>query len=537
MISVGEAIMRLLARYEVDTIFGIPGVHTLEFYRGLSEGSAITHIQARNEMGAGFMADGYARSTGKPGVMLTISGPGVTNATTALGQSYADSVPLLLISAEASSDSLGKGWGVLHEVTDLNAVTRPLTAFSACARKVAEIPELLRQAFSIFASQRPRPVHISVPIDLLATLVEDNWQPMVPPQRPQPDADLIAAAADLLSNAENPLVLVGGGAREASQDITNLAERLGAVVLSSNAGKGIVPDGHPLNLGGAICLTPCHALIAQADVVLAVGTELSETDSYVQKLTIPGSLIRVDIDPHKIDDRYLADIGIVADAAPAMASLLATLGDGVPVEGAANRVTQLLDGIPADLQVKEQKHVKMLEVIRNSLPDHAIIMGDACQVTYTASFGLPVKQPRRWHYAAGYCALGFAFPNAIGAKIAQPEIPVLAIAGDGGSMFSIQELVTASQHKLPIPLILWHNDGYQQIRDDMRNGNYPRIGVDGLAPDFPALAKAMHCHAAEPQSASELSTAIKAAFEADRPTVIVVHEQSDWLTMEEEIHQ
>ena len=529
MISVGEATMRLLARYGVDTVFGIPGVHTLEFCRGLAEGSAINHIQARNEMGAGFMADGYARSSGKPGVVLTISGPGVTNAATALGQSYADSVPLLLISAEAPSASLGKGWGVLHEVTDLNAVTRPLTALSACARNAEDIPKLLGQAFSIFSSQRPRPVHISVPIDVLAQLVEDDWQPVTPPEKPQPDPQQIVAAAELLTKAESPLLLLGGGATGSAEEITKLAERLGAIVISSNAGKGIVPDGHPLNLGGAVCLPQSHELIEQADVVLAIGTELSGTDSYIEKLTIAGSLIRVDIDQRKIDDRYPADIGIVSDATPAVAAIISALENGDPARGAAERVKQVLDGIPAGLQIKELKHVKLLEVIRQALPDYAIIMGDACQVTYTASFALRFSQPKRWHYAAGYCALGFAFPNAIGAKFAQPELPVLAIAGDGGSMFSIQELVTAAQNKLPIPLILWHNNGYQQIRDDMRNGNYPRVGVDGLAPDYLALAKAMHCHSVEPQSATELSQDIKSALESDRPTVIVVHENSDWL--------
>ena len=533
MISVGEATIRLLARYGVDTIFGIPGVHTLEFCRGLAEGSAVTHIQARNEMGAGFMADGYARSTGKPGVALTISGPGVTNAATALGQSYADSVPLLLISAEARSEALGKGWGVLHEVTDLNAVTRPLTAMSACATKPEDIPELLARAFDIFASQRPRPVHISIPIDVLAILVEDNWQTVSPSKRPLPDAEAIAAAANELNRADSPLVLVGGGASEAADDVVSLVERLGAIAISSNAGKGIVPDDHPLSLGGAISHPFCHKLIEEADVVLAVGTELSETDSYIDKLSFGGSLIRVNIDPHKMDDRYPADIAVVSDSAPAVSALLQAVKRDAPASGGQERVRQIVGTLPDGLREAEQKHLKVLEVIRRVLPDEAIVMGDACQLTYSASSFLPFNLPRRFHYAAGYCALGFAFPNAIGAKFAQPELPVLAMAGDGGSMFSIQELITAAENKLPIPLILWHNNGYQQIRDDLRNGNFPRVGVDGIAPDFAALAKAMHCHAAEPQSAEELAEDIKTALHADRPTVIVVHEHSAWLATTE----
>lgn len=528
MITAGEATIRLLSRYGVDTVFGIPGVHTLEFCRGLAEGSAVRHIQARNEMGAGFMADGYARTTGRPGVALTISGPGVTNAATALGQAYGDSIPLLLISAEASSASLGKGWGVLHEVTDLNAVTRPLTALSACARFPSDIPDLLAQAFTIFRSQRPRPVHISIPVDILATLVEDNWKPVAPPAKPKADADAISAAAQFLQDAMLPVILTGGGAADA--DVTALAERLGALVMCSNAGKGIVPDGHPLCLGGILSRHEGQRVLSDADVILAIGTELSETDSYIEKLRIDYPLIRIDIDPRKINDKYPATVGIVSDAQAAVASLLEALGDGARTVDRDKRVAQTLNEIPQNLTASEQKHIKLLNVIRKALPDDAVVMGDACQVTYTASFGLPVKHPRRWHYAAGYCTLGYAFPLAVGAKIAQPDTPVLAIAGDGGSMFTIQELVTAAEQKLPIPLIVWHNNGYQQIRDDMRNGNFPRVGVDGLAPDFLALAKAMHCNAVQADSEEMLTKNIQDAQLSDRPTIIVVSEDSDWLT-------
>lgn len=527
MISTGEATMRLLARYGVDTIFGIPGVHTLEFYRGLAEGSALRHVQARNEMGAGFMADGYARSTGRPGVMLTISGPGVTNAATALGQAYADSLPLLLISAEAAAPSLGKGWGVLHEVTDLNGVTRPLTALSACARRPEDVPDLLAQAFTIFSSKRPRPVHISIPVDVLASMVDEDWQPVALPFKPHPEPSTVAEAAALLDTAKRPVILVGGGAAEAA--VTPLVEKLGAVAIASNAGKGIVPDDHPQSFGGAICRPECLEVLEAADCVLAIGTELSETDSYVEKLKIDAPIIRIDIDPAKINDRYPSAVGIVADATAACAALLAALTRDAPAEGAAALVAKSKSRIPNTLNESERKHVKLLQVIRDVLPEDSIIMGDACQVTYSASFALSMSLPRRFHYAAGYCALGFAFPNAVGAKLAQPQLPVLAIAGDGGSMFTIQELVTAAELKLPIPLILWHNNGYKQIRDDMRAGNFPRVAVDGLAPDFEGLAKAMHCHSATPDSAEELAAAIARALEADRPTVIIVPEESTWL--------
>lgn len=528
-ISVGEATLKLLAEYGVDTIFGIPGVHTLDFCRGLGDDATIRHIHARNEMGAGFMADGYARSSGKPGVCLTISGPGVTNATTPLGQAYADSVPLLLISAEAHSDGLGKGHGALHEVTDLNAVTRPLCALSECARKPEDVPKLLAEAFSIFASKRPRPVHISIPIDILASYIDYDWKTIKPETRPQAKSQHLAQAASMMKHADNPFILVGGGAFGC--DIKTLAERTSAIVISSNAGKGIMPENHPLSLGGSICRPETQALLKDADLVIAIGTELSETDNYIGKLDINCPLIRIDIDPSKLDDHYAADLPILGDAAPAVEGLITHLANAQHDQTEKHkRVQTSKQAIKTTLNPSEEKHIKIFEQLESTLPRDAIVMGDATQISYTASFGFQVDEPRCWHYAAGYCALGFAFPNAIGAKLAHPERAVLAIAGDGGTMFTVQEFVTAAELKLPLPLILWHNDGYKQIRDDMREANVPRIAVDGLSPDYMALAKAMHCHAVEPTSLEGLSLAVSNAFEADRPTIILVREDSDWLT-------
>ena len=246
--------------------------------------------------------------------------------------------------------------------------------------------------------------------------------------------------------------------------------------------------------------------------------------------------IRIDIDAHKLDDRYPAALGIHGDAGQVVDALISKFaecldsGGFVPSAGGADRVKAVRARIADNLSGSEPKHAKVLQVIRATLDEDAIVMGDATQITYSASTLLPFSKPRCFHYAAGYCALGFAFPNAIGAKLAMPKRQVIAMAGDGGSMFTIQELVTAAELKLPIPLVLWHNNGYQQIRDDMRAGNYPRVAVDGLAPDFEGLAKAMHCHAVRPESAESLAESLTNALLADRPTLIVVHEDSAWLS-------
>ena len=424
--------------------------------------------------------------------------------------------------------SLGKGWGVLHEVTDLNAVTRPLTALSRCAHRPEDVPELLAQAFSLFASGRPRPVHISVPIDVLETHVEGDWQPVALPGPPAPDPEQIARAAGLLRSARRPVILTGGGA--AGADVTAIAERLGAVVIASNAGKGVVRDDHALSLGAATVRPEVQDYLAGADAVLAIGTELSETDSFVPRMEFSGPIIRVDLDARKMNDLYPASVSIIADAAPAIAELMNALSKGAPAEGGAGTVAGLRGRIADGLSSSEAQHMRVLRVLREALPLEAMVMGDACQLVYSGAFQFPVSMPRRWHYAAGYCALGYAFPNAIGAKIANPDVPVVAIAGDGGAMFTIQELVTAAELKQPIPYIIWENGGLKQIQDDMRAGNVPRVGVDGINPDFLGLARAMHCLAVEPDSADGFANAIIEAQSVERPTLILLHENSEWLT-------
>ena len=524
-ITCGEATIRLLEKYGVTTVFGIPGVHTLDFCRGLDQG--VRHIQTRNEQGAGFMAEGWARTTGEPGVALVISGPGVTNASTALGQAYADSLPLLLISAEAASYTIGKGWGVLHEVTEQKKVTEPLTALSASARCADDVPLLLAQAFTLFKSQRPRPVHISIPIDVQAETVTNGWEPVNLPGRPLAAQSQIEQAAQLLKSAQLPIVMVGGGAIGTGESITRIAETLGAIVIASTAGKGVVPDDHPLSLSASTVRPEVLGFIHRADVILAVGTELSETDSFVERMELNGKLIRVDIDPGKMNDFYPTSIAVVADSVDSMSRLADALSDHKTTirKNSEEYVHKIKTDITAKLSSSETQHATWLEHLRHIAPADTIYSGDACQLVYTGAFMMPMKQPRRWFYPAGYCALGNALPNGIGAKLAKPETPVVILAGDGGFMFTMPELVTAAELKLSLPIIIWENGGLKQIQDDMDSRGIKRVGVEGINPDFVALAKGCHCHGVKCQTFDQFEFAFKDALNTDRPTVIVITEQ------------
>jgi len=525
----GEAVVRLLEKYDVDTVFGIPGAHNLSLYRGLTH-SPITHVQARNEQGAAFMADGYGRASGRPGICSVISGPGITNAATPLGQAYADSIPMLMISASTPSHTHGKGWGVLHEILDQDAVTKPITALTATAAVPADLPVLIGEAFSIFGSQRPRPVHISIPVDVGDALVDEEWETVPIPPKPSPDLDGIAQAAALLLKANTPCLYLGGGAVGAETAITAIAERLNATVLTSNAGKGIVPESNSLSVGGSIWRQPAQDHITTADVVLAIGTEIGETDSFIERLPLSGALIRIDIDPSKIDDLYLPEVGIVADAAEAAEALLAALGKGEPtVHDARERVAATKIEVAARLTGVERQHVVALEAIRRALPDDTILMNDIAQIVYTGSAMFPVDMSRTWHYPAGFCVLGCGVPDAIGAKLSFPNRPVASLVGDGGFMFTPQELITASELRLPIPVVIWSNGGLKQITDDMISQGIEPLGTQGANPDFVMLARSMGADGVRPESVSDLEQALTSALAADRPTVIELVEDSDWL--------
>ncbi len=475
------------------------------------------------------MADGYARASGRPGVALVISGPGVTNALTAIGQAYADSIPVLLLSADAASHTLGKGWGVLHEVPCLTDTTEPLTAFSATALAPGDVPQLLANAFSIFASGRPRPVHIAIPIDVLAMPVESEWHAVNLPQRPTASADNINTACQMLSQACHPMICVGGGAWRAGNHITRIAEKLGAPVIASTAGKGILDDNHPLSLSAGTVRGEVQQYLKKADVVLAVGTELSEVDSFVDTLEINGKLIRVDIDPHKMTDLYPVDLALIADASEATKAINNGLTNTTARAQSRTEVAELRKVIRNNLNIRESRHCIALDRLREILDDNTVVMTDICQLAYTGAFAFNVSAPRLWNYPAGYCTLGCGLPDAIGAKLSLPDTPVICIAGDSGFMFTVQELVTAAELNLPIPIILWNNHALQQIKDDMIAQEIEPVGVLGLNPDFVALAKACHCSAITIDSAEGLSSAVRNAFGNDRPTLIEINENDNWL--------
>ena len=519
----GQALVRLLANYGVDTVFGIPGVHTLELYRGLP-GSGIRHVLTRHEQGASFMADGYSRVSGKPGVCFIITGPGVTNAATGIGQAYADSIPMLVISSVNHTASLGKGWGCLHETQDQRAMTAPITAFSAVALSAEDLPELIARAYAVFDSERPRPVHISVPLDVLAAPVNRDWSNDVVrrPGRGPASNTAMEHAATKLQNAKRPMIIAGGGALHATQELQTISTRLAAPLFTSVAGKGLLPPDDPLNAGSSLCVEPGWNLIAEADLVLAVGTEMADTDFWRERLPLTAELLRVDIDPRKFNDFYPCAVALQGDAQQTLAGLLERLpATDRDANAAIASVAKLRDAVKSSHGPLQSIHQGILERIAAELPDNAFISTDMTQLAYTGNYAFNSRAPRSWLHPTGYGTLGYGLPAGIGAKFGAPNRPGLVLVGDGGFLYTAQELATAVEElDSPLVVLLWNNDALGQIRDDMLGLDIEPIGVLPRNPDFAALGRAFGCTVTQPQSLAELQTDLRHGFKRNGVTLI-----------------
>lgn len=525
-----DALIDLLAAYGVDVIFGIPGVHTLDLYRALGR-SGLRHVSVRHEQGAGFAADGYARITGRPGVCLLISGPGVTNAMTPMGQAYADSIPMLVISSDNPTDTLGRGMGYLHEVSDLAALTRPVTALSAVATSPDVLPKLVARAFELFSSERPRPVHIIVPRDVLAAETEAVWLAQAPPSPPSSSDKEVAAAAALLQDALHPLIIAGGGVRTDDGAVGEISLLLGAPVLATNAGKGIVSADHPLSLGSMISRPSVQRYLAEADAVLVLGSELAETDSYAGVLPISQNLIRVDIDENQFSGLYRAALPVKGDAATFAKMLRDYLKDTSPPDGIRfeklrEEVKCIREAAREATSPREKGHLAAIEAIQAALPAGTIAVGDMTQIVYSATAFWEVDKRGRWHYAAGFCTLGCALPMGIGAKIASPDSAVVVLVGDAGFQFTLPELATAIEEELPLTVVIWNNDGLGAIRAHMDKRDISHLAVDYQSgnPDFVQLAAAYGCRGERPDTLEELTIIIQDAVSCRRPILIDLRE-------------
>lgn len=523
MSNCAQRLLDLLVAHGIETVFGIPGVHTVELYRGLPD-SGLEHVTPRHEQGAGFMADGYARATGKPAACFIISGPGMTNIATAMGQALADSVPMLVISSVNRRDTLGRGQGRLHELPDQQRTLSGVSVFSHTLQTPEALPEVLGRAFTVFKSARPGPVHIEIPLDVMA-LPAPETRPRIAEVFPPtaPDAAL-AWAADWLADAERPLVLLGGGCVAAGDAVRTLVERLDAPAMTTINAKGVLGCDHPLDLGACASLPAGRELARHADVVLALGTELGETDydlTFDGGFRLDGRLIRVDIDAQQLARNHATDLALLADVGEVALGLLERLPHQATREGAA-RVADIRAALALRDAEDVAPYADFLDTLREALPD-ATIVGDSTGPVYAGNFIAEMPAPRRWfNSATGYGTLGYGLPAALGAALGVPERPVIALVGDGGLMFTLGEIATAREAGVPLAIVIWNNAGYGEIRRYMDAQDVPRLGVDLPAPDFATLAKSLDCYGVRVSTPAALHQALQASRQAPGPTLIDV---------------
>lgn len=540
MATCGEVLVKLLEGYGVEQVFGIPGVHTVELYRGLAR-SSINHVTPRHEQGAGFMADGYARTSGKPGVCFIITGPGMTNITTAMGQAYADSIPMLVISSVQSRSQLGGGRGKLHELPNQSALVGGVAAFSHTLMSASELPGILARAFALFQAGRPRPVHIEIPLDVLVEEADELLASVpVSIDRAGAAPAAVSRMTELLAGAKRPLILAGGGAIDAAAELTELAELLDAPVALTINAKGMLASRHPLLIGSTQSLVATRALVADADVVLAIGTELAETDydvTFAGGFEIPGKLLRIDIDADQTVRNYPPHVALVADSRNAAQALLSALSHKPLAERSIDwgqvRAARLRDDLAATWDAPTRAQTCFLETVLHELPD-AVFVGDSTQPVYTGNLTFNPQRPRRWfNSSTGYGTLGYALPAAIGAWLGGStesgvRPPVVCLIGDGGLQFTLPELASAVEARTPVIVLLWNNQGYEEIKKYMVNRAIEPVGVDIYTPDFIGVAKALGCAAEAISSVEQLRGALRAATDRQGPTVIEI-DQSQWM--------
>jgi acetolactate synthase I/II/III large subunit len=517
----GKALVEMLRRHGVDTIFALPGVQNDALFVAFYDaGEALRVIHTRHEQGAAYMAYGYARASGKVGAYAVVPGPGLLNTTAALATAYATNAPVLCISGQIPSDLIGRGFGLLHEIPDQLGVLQTLTKWAARIDHPTQTGKLVNDAFRQLRDGRPRPAALEMPLDVMALETEVALPDAGElPALTTPDPELIDKAAALLAEAKKPLLFVGGGAVAAAEEVLAIAEMLQAPVVSYTGGKGIVSDRHYL----AQSAFAGHELWRETDVVLAVGTRLHQPQVR-WGVDADLKLIRIDIDPREITRILRPALGIVADAKPALAALHRALDRRNPSRASRKDELEALKARSlARLADSLGPQCEYLEAIRAELPDEGIYVEDLTQVGYVGRVAFPIYHPRTYIHSGYQGTLGFSFATALGAKVGHPDLPVVSISGDGGFMYNVQELSTAVKHGIDVVAIVFADGAFGNVRR-MQKEDYGNrlIGVDLHNPNFSKMAESFGAAGVRTTTPVGLRRELAAALKRRGTTLIEV---------------
>ena len=519
-LTTGQAIVKTLLAHGVDTLFGIPGAHTYDFNDAVYEHSnELRFIVTRHEQGAGYMAYGYAKSTGKVGAYAVVPGPGMLNSSAALCTAYGATAPVLCITGNIMSDLIGKGRGQLHELPDQLAILRGLTKWAQRINGPAEAPAIVNEAFRQLRSGRVRPVAIEAPWDVFGKQAEVSIAaPADVAPAPDPDPDATAAAAEIIRKAKNPLITVGAGALHAGEEILELAKLLQAPVTAHRSGKGIVSEDLPYGMSCAAA----YDYWKNSDCLIGIGSRLEL--QYLRWRWFPQGIhvVRVDIDPSEMT-RLEPDVGLVTDSALGTRALVAALSKKI-----GKRTSREDEFVSIKAKAQEaiqsvQPQVNYLNVIRDVLPRDGFFVEEISQVGFASRFAFPVYEPRQFVTCGYQDNLGFGFNTALGVKVANPDKPVVSVCGDGGFMFGVQELATAVHHGINLVTLVFNNQSYGNVRrDQMETYDGRLIGADLTNPDFEKLAEAFGVAGYKVNSPKALRPVLERALKDDAPAVIEV---------------
>jgi len=518
-LTTGDVVAKALIANGVDTVFGIPGAHMYDFNDALARESArIRFIHTRHEQGAGYMAYGYAKSTGRAGVYTVVPGPGLLNSGAALCTAYGGNAPVMCVTGNIMSHLIGQGRGQLHELPDHLATLRGLTKWAERINHPTEAGRLMDEAFGQMLSGRQRPVGIEVPWDVFGMAAEVATPGAASrPPAPSPDPGGIARIASLIRDAVNPLIMVGSGAIGAEAEVAALARLLQAPTTAHRSGKGVLPDDDPLAL-----LPPAAWRYWQkCDLLIGIGSRL-ELQHFRWRWMPPGlKVVRIDIDPTEMV-RLKPDAGVVADSAAGLRALIAEL-DGHPQRASREGECRALSAAAEQDLRTVQPQQQYLEAIRDVLPRDGFFVEEICQVGFTARMCFPVYGPRQYVTCGYQDNLGFGFNTALGVKAANLDRAVVSISGDGGFLFGMQELATARQFGLGVVAVVFNNASYGNVRRDQQNSYGNRLlGADLENPDFVDLARSFGVKGFRAGDSDALRRRLREALDDGGPVVIEV---------------
>jgi acetolactate synthase-1/2/3 large subunit len=524
-----DAIVDVLVAAGVDTLFGIPGLHTLPFYDALAGTPSIRHILTRHEQGAAFAADGYARTTGKPGVLSTTTGPGTFNTLAAFAEAWSDSSPIVLLAGQIDAALDGLGRGVLHETPDQGRSFEMVTAYVGRPRTPEALPVAVAEALCRAMTGRPRPTYVEMPTDIVGAPFSGETPTVEVPGRVAPDPDSIVAAARLLEGAERVLLMPGAGVHRAgaSRELRELAIRLGAPVATAVTGGGSIPADDDWCAGPVVAGRPeWTELFREADAVVVIGSRLDDVGTARWTLPLP-NLVHIDVDPGVIGRAYPATVGIVGDARLALQALLDELGrrpsghatdpDWGVARARAVRAA-FLAGVAPDQQVARDAFL----AARAAIPRDAILTHDAARLNSWTGFFWPIYEPDGTIWPWGSATLGFAVGTANGAAVAAPGRRVVAACGDGGFLFTATELATTAAYGLDVTVLVHDDAAFGSIAAYQISRHGRAYATDLHNPDLVAFIRSFGIPTERVTDMAELPAAMGRATAVTGPSAVVL---------------